>query len=178
MTNQYRSCNTSNAARYRSDCIYDRLNFCEIYVSAKFSFCVYVDTNIDDCLSSRYISIVYNTGTACSYDYDISFSYNRWHIYGSCVADGNSCIFLNQHHSSRFTNYKASSDNNCFFTCTVNSIMIQNFHTCLWSTWRESDRFSCKYTRHRAICHTVYVFCRIQSVLNQRLIQMFWKRTE
>ena len=31
---------------------------------------------------------------------------------------------------------------------------------------------------HRSVCHTVHIFCRIQSVFNYRLIQMFWQRTE
>ena len=38
--------------------------------------------------------------------------------------------------------------------------------------------FSGKYAGHGTVCHTVHIFCRIQSVFDHRLIQMFWQRTE
>ena len=94
------------------------------------------------------------------------------------MADGYGCVFLNQHHSSRFSNNKASSDHNCFLACAVNTIMIQDLHACLWCTWREAKLLACKYTRHGKICHTVNIFLRCKCVLDHCLIQMLWKRTE
>ena len=87
MTNQYRSCYTSNTARYRCNSIYDRLYCCVINITAEFTFCIYVDTYIDDCLTFFYIFGTNNTGAACCYNNDICFTCYRRHIYSSCVAD-------------------------------------------------------------------------------------------
>ena len=94
------------------------------------------------------------------------------------MADCYSCIFLNKHHCCRFSNYKASSDNDSFFACAIDSVMIKNFHTGLWCTWRETDFLSCVNTGHRKICHAVYVFFCCKRILDHCLIQMFRKWTE
>ena len=119
-----------------------------------------------------------NTGAACCYNNDICFTCYRRHIYSSCVADRNSCVLFNQHHCCRFTNNKASSDYYCLFACAVDSVMIKDFHTSLWCTWRETNLLACKYTGHGKVCHTVNVFFRSKCILDHCLIQMFWKRTE
>ena len=94
------------------------------------------------------------------------------------MADRYCRIFLNKHHGSRFTNYKTSSDNNRFFACAVDSIVIKDLHACLRCTWRESDLLACKYTRHGKICHTVNILLCCKCILDHCLIQMFWQRTE
>ena len=96
------------------------------------------------------------------------------------MAYGYRCIFAHQHHSCRFSYYKASSDDNRILTFAVDSVVIQDLHACLRSTRRESQRFSFKYTCQRKMCHTVNIFCRIQCILDLRLncFQMSRKRTE
>ena len=94
------------------------------------------------------------------------------------MAYGNGCVFLDQHHGSRFTNYQASSDNNCFLSGAVDSVVIQNLHAGLRCAGRETYVLAGEYAGHGTIGHAVYIFCRIQSILDHRLIQMFRKRTE
>ena len=94
------------------------------------------------------------------------------------MADRYGCVFLNQHHGCRFSNYKASSDNNGFFACAIDSVMIQDLHACLWCTWRETDFFAGEYAGHGKICHTINVFFCSKCIFDHCLIQMFRKRTE
>ena len=168
----------SNSARNRCDCINDRLYCCVVNISAKLAFCIYVDSYVDHNLSLFNIISANNACTACCYDDDVCFTSYRWHINGSCMADGYSCVFLNKHHCRRLANNKASSDYNCFFTCAVDSVMIQDLHTCLWCTWWEADLLTCENTGHGKVCHTVNVFFRSKCILDHCLIQMFRKRTE
>ena len=178
MSNQDRCCNASNSARNWCNSIYDRLYCCVVNVSAELAFCIYVDSYINNYLSCFYIISANNASTACCYDDNIRFACHSRHIDCSCVADGYSCVFLNKHHSCRFTYNKASSDYYCLLTCAVDSVMIKDFHTCLWCTWRETDLLACKNTRHGKVCHTVNVFLRSKCILDHSLIQMFRKRTE
>ena len=61
MTYKNRSCNTSNSTRNRCNRINDRLNCRIINITAKFTLSVYIDTNIDDCLSLSDIISTNNT---------------------------------------------------------------------------------------------------------------------
>ena len=47
MSNQNGSCYTSNTTRNRCDGIYNRLCLLKINISAEFTFCIYVDSNVD-----------------------------------------------------------------------------------------------------------------------------------
>ena len=94
------------------------------------------------------------------------------------MADGHCSVFLYKHHCGRFSYYKASSDNNCLLAGAVDSVMIQNFHTCLRRAGREADLLACENAGHGKICHAVNVFFCSKSVLDHCLIQMLRKRTE
>ena len=62
------------------------------------------------------------------------------------------CILAHEHHSCRFSYYKASSDDYCIFAFAVNSVIIKNLHACLRSTRRESKGFALKHACQRKIC--------------------------
>lgn len=65
----------SNAARYGSDGIYDWLYFCIVYVTAEFSFFIYIDTYVNNNLSRPYIRIVnYSARPAATITISASFT--------------------------------------------------------------------------------------------------------
>ena len=94
------------------------------------------------------------------------------------MADGYGCVFLYQHHCRRFSDNKASADNNCLFAGAVDAVMVKNLHTCLRGARRETDLLTGEYAGHRKVCHAVHVFFRSQRVFDNRLVEMLRQRTE
>ena len=170
MAYQYRSRNTSYSTWHWSNRIYDRLYCWEINISAEFTFRIYVNADINNSLTCTRIIRTHNSCTSGCHNQNIRFFCNCRHIHRFRMTDSHRCIFLNQHHCRRFSNYKTSSNYYCFLSGAVNSIVIQNFHTSLRCARRKTYFLSSEHARHRAICHTVNIFCRIQGILDHRLI--------
>ena len=51
MTYQHRGGYASNAPWNRSNRLYDRLRFLKVYISAELSFCIYINTYVNDYLT-------------------------------------------------------------------------------------------------------------------------------
>ena len=94
------------------------------------------------------------------------------------MAYGNRSVLLDQHHGGRFSHHQRTADHNRFLAGAINTIVIQNLHTCLGRAGREAHFLAGKYAGHGSVCHTVHILGRIQSVLNHRLVQVFGKGTE